>query len=48
MGRILDLRDNEGGTRIGIDAGRLSEGVVPGDSIAINGCCLTASRIATK
>jgi riboflavin synthase alpha subunit len=31
---------------IGIDAGRLAEGVRVGDSVALDGCCLTVVRVA--
>lgn len=40
-----------GGLALGLDLGALSEGVAIGDSIAVNGCCLTVEtledRIAT-
>ncbi len=44
-GRIVSLQVVGETTRLLIDAGVLSEGVQIGDSIAINGCCLTATEI---
>ncbi|MEO0453078.1 MAG: riboflavin synthase [Verrucomicrobiota bacterium] len=44
-GRVVDLQAIEGGTRIRVDAGTLSDEVQLGDSIAHNGCCLTVSGI---
>ena len=44
-GRILRLDVEEVATRLWLDAGALAEGVRPGDSIALNGCCLTATKI---
>jgi riboflavin synthase len=40
-GRVLTLLSSKGVTRLMIDAGSLAEGVQIGDSVAINGCCLT-------
>jgi riboflavin synthase len=40
-GRVLTLLSSKGVTRLMIDAGPLAEGVQIGDSVAINGCCLT-------
>jgi riboflavin synthase len=44
-GRILALKSPEGITRVMIDAGPLAEGVRIGDSVALNGCCLTVTFI---
>jgi len=41
-GQILSLEAEGGMTRLWIEMGNLAEGVRSGDSIAINGCCLTA------
>ena len=40
-GRILALKANETGTRLTLDAGPIADGAQIGDSIALNGCCLT-------
>jgi riboflavin synthase len=43
VGRIRETRSAAGGVRMVIDAGGLGiDDVVPGDSIAVNGVCLTA------
>ena len=40
-GRVVALQAQEAGVRLMVDAGRLAEGAQLGDSVAINGCCLT-------
>jgi len=40
-GRITALQAQDAGVRLTVDAGPLAEGAQLGDSIAINGCCLT-------
>jgi riboflavin synthase len=45
IGRVIGLESATGTTRLLIEVGVLSEGVRLGDSIAINGCCLTATVI---
>ena len=40
-GRIESLRQSSGGTRLRVDAGRIADGLQEGDSVAVNGCCLT-------
>jgi riboflavin synthase len=42
-GRVVALLAPEGVTRLMIDAGPLAEGVRIGDSVALNGCCLTVT-----
>jgi riboflavin synthase len=42
-GRVMALLSPEGMTRLTVDAGPLAEGVQIGDSVAINGCCLTVT-----
>ena len=42
-GRIGALKALPEGTRLMIDAGPLAEGARMGDSIAVNGCCLTVT-----
>lgn len=44
-GRVADVVDQPPGKRFRIDAGLVAEGVAMGDSIAINGCCLTVIAI---
>jgi riboflavin synthase len=44
-GRVASRLPGEGGTRLVADAGSLAEGVRIGDSIAVNGCCLTVTSI---
>jgi riboflavin synthase len=44
-GRVLALPSPKGVTRLIIDAGPLADGARMGDSMAINGCCLTATSI---
>jgi riboflavin synthase len=41
LGQVRATVPNEGGARIEIDAKRVVEDAVVGDSIAVNGCCLT-------
>ena len=41
VGTVQDLVEQDHGLRICIDAKPLAEGAAIGDSIAINGCCLT-------
>lgn len=49
IGRIASLEHREGDVRIGIQAGGLSmDDVSPGDSIAVNGVCLTAVDLTSK
>src|SRR5690242_18074812 len=45
-GRVVALPSPEGVTRLTIDAGPLAEGVQIGESVAINGCCLTVTSLA--
>jgi riboflavin synthase len=44
-GRVVVLQSPESGTRLVIDAGRLVEGTQLGESIAVNGCCLTVASL---
>jgi riboflavin synthase len=44
-GRVAAITDQPPGRRFGIDAGLVSEGAQIGDSISINGCCLTVVAI---
>ncbi|MHC4547158.1 MAG: riboflavin synthase [Planctomycetota bacterium] len=41
MGRIAATEPRAGGLRVWIDAGNLAAETAPGDSVAVDGCCLT-------
>lgn len=41
IGRLESLERRGGGTRLVVDAGRVADGLREGDSVAVNGCCLT-------
>ena len=46
VGRIVDVRDGPAAVRLLVDAGSLPiDDVALGDSIAVNGCCLTVVEI---
>ena len=45
LGTLTDLADQPPGKRLTIDAGPVADDAKIGDSIAINGCCLTAVAI---
>jgi riboflavin synthase len=45
MGRIAALSPREGGVRLLVDAGALAAESRVGDSVAVDGCCLTAVTI---
>ena len=45
IGRVIALPSPKGMTRLMINAGPLAEGAQMGDSVAINGCCLTVTSI---
>ncbi|MCE0499253.1 MAG: riboflavin synthase [Methylacidiphilales bacterium] len=44
-GRVVNRLPSTGGTRLVVDAAGVAEGVRVGDSIAVNGCCLTVTSI---
>ena len=44
-GQVSALSTLKGSTRLTIDAGPLAKGTLMGDSVAINGCCLTVTSI---
>jgi riboflavin synthase len=46
VGAIAAIRPAERGIRLAIDLGPLAEGTVLGDSIAVNGACLTVAGLA--
>jgi riboflavin synthase len=43
IGSVLWIRASERGTQLQLSAPRISEDVRKGDSVAVNGCCLTVS-----
>ena len=45
VGKVISLAPDQVGVRLVLDAGVLAEGAKLGDSIAINGCCLTVTTI---
>ena len=45
MGKLVALIDEPPGKRLVIDAGSIGEGAEIGDSVALNGCCLTVVRV---
>ncbi len=46
MGKIVEIVDQPPGKRFSIDAGIVADEAAIGDSICINGCCLTVVAIA--
>jgi riboflavin synthase len=44
-GRLITIQTQKGFSRLLIDMGPLAEGVRIGDSVAVNGCCLTVSFV---
>jgi len=48
VGTVVDLRPNEGAKRLEIAAPRIAAGIQLGDSVAVNGCCLTVSSLGQK
>ena len=45
VGRVMEAVPQGGGLRLTLDAGRMAEGARIGDSIALNGCCLTVAAM---
>ena len=46
LGRVVRLEDRPPGKRIVVDADLVAEGAQIGDSVAINGCCLTVIEVS--
>ncbi len=46
IGRLVSRSSCGGVTRLVVDAPRCAPGLVPGDSLAVNGVCLTVARVA--
>ena len=42
---VVDLQPVAGGAVLSVRASLVAEDARPGDSIAVNGCCLTVTRI---
>lgn len=48
MGRVARAEPHDGGLRLGLETGALAEPLALGESVAVNGCCLTVvERTAT-
>jgi riboflavin synthase len=45
-GKIIRVSPAGAGARIAVDLGPASEGVKPGDSVAVSGVCLTAAKVS--
>ncbi|MBL9167989.1 MAG: riboflavin synthase [Verrucomicrobiales bacterium] len=45
LGQIAWIRPGSSGIKLGIRARKTAKGVKLGDSIAVNGCCLTVARV---
>ena len=43
VGRVLWIRMSDRGTQLQLTAPKLAAAVAVGDSVAVNGCCLTVS-----
>lgn len=46
LGRVVSAQENGGGVRLRIQAGETASAAAPGDSVAVNGCCLTVTAVA--
>ena len=47
-GVVRAIQPSADSIRLSIEAGRSARGLKPGDSLAVNGCCLTAVKLATR
>lgn len=45
VGRVRWIRATDGGTQLQVTAPTIAPGLQGGDSVAVNGCCLTATAI---
>ena len=45
LGTIAEVTDQGDAIRLTVEAGTVLEGTVLGDSIAVNGCCLTVAGL---
>ncbi|MEK6711732.1 MAG: riboflavin synthase [Nitrospinota bacterium] len=48
VGRVRTLERGEGGARLGVEAPAIMQGVKRGDSIAVNGACLTVVSFSPR
>jgi riboflavin synthase len=48
LGKVISLETSGGGGRIAVQARKVLEGTRPGDSILVNGACLTVSSISSE
>jgi len=48
VGTVRTVAAQAGGKRLGIDLGPLAAGLAEGDSVAVNGACLTAAAVASS
>ena len=46
LGRVVSAQENGGGVRLRVRAGETASKAAPGDSVAVNGCCLTVTAVA--
>jgi len=46
LGHVVSAQANGGGVRLRIQAGETASTAAPGDSVAVNGCCLTITAVA--
>ncbi len=46
VGTVKETRPSNAGGRLAVDLGPVAEGLKPGDSVAVNGACLTVSELA--
>lgn len=46
VGEIRSAAITASGAHVAVDLGSVAQGVQPGDSIAVNGCCLTVTHLA--
>jgi riboflavin synthase alpha subunit len=45
LGRVVSSQGNEDGVRLRIQAAGTASTAAPGDSVAVNGCCLTVTAV---
>ena len=46
LGRVVSAQENGGGVHLRIQAAGTAAAAAPGDSVAVNGCCLTVTAVA--
>ena len=45
LGRVVSVHGNSDGVHLRIQAGGTASAAAPGDSVAVNGCCLTVTSV---